>query len=186
MSKEFSNIIKVIGKQGIQEIIAKLSGEIIKDNKNLNKVVIVGIRTRGEFIAKRIVKEIKRIKGIDLANGTLDITLYRDDVIYNHNIPVVKETHMPFLTADGLKGLTVILIDDVLFTGRTIRSALDALTDMGRASKIRLGVLVNRGHHELPIAADYIGLEIKTKLKDSVRVNLMETDKKEEILHKEK
>ena len=186
MGKPFKKVTKIAGKEKIRKLIHKISHEIIKKNRNLKKILIVGIRTRGEFIAKRIVKEIKELKGIEIPHGILDITLYRDDVIYNHKLPIVRETQMPSLPPDGLKGLTVILIDDVLFTGRTIRSALDALTDMGRPDKIRLAVLIDRGHRELPISADYIGETIKTKFKDSIRVFLKETDEKEEIIYKEK
>jgi len=179
------NIKELRDDEGVKKLIRNITEEIVKENRSLKKLVIVGIRTRGEHLAKRIVNDIKELKDFEVALGILDITLYRDDVIYNQNIPILKQTHMPFLTEKGLKGLTVILIDDVLFTGRTIRAALDALMDMGRPNKIKLGVLVDRGHRELPIAADYVGIKVKTKLKDSVRVCLMETDNKEKIIHKE-
>ncbi len=167
-----------------KKLTETLASAIMKEHKSLSKLLLVGIRTRGEFIARRIVKSIKKQTGKEIPLGILDIALYRDDVVYNNRAPVVRGSSMPHLSTDGLKGFTVILIDDVLFTGRTIRAALDALMDMGRAKKVQLAVLVDRSkkHREVPISADFSGIEIATKQSDSVRVHLKEYDNQENIV----
>ncbi len=175
-------ITTIADKKETEKYIEALVSAILKEHKSLSKLLLVGIRTRGEFIAKRMLKSIKKQTGKELPLGILDIALYRDDVVYNNRAPVIRGSSMPRLNTDGLKGYTVILVDDVLFTGRTIRAALDALMDMGRAKKVQLAVLVDRSrkHREVPISADYVGLEVKTKQSDSVRVRLSEYDKTEE------
>ena len=135
---------------------------------------MIGIRTRGVILAERLQKNIKEIEGCDLPVGILDITLYRDDLTKASTQPVVGETHIDF----DLTNKKIVLIDDVLFSGRTIRCALDALIDFGRPSEIQLAVLIDRGHRELPIRADYVGKNIPTSLEQNVRVVLKETDGK--------
>ena len=137
---------------------------------------MIGIRTRGVILAERLQKNIKEIEGCDLPVGILDITLYRDDLTKASTQPVVGETHIDF----DLTNKKIVLIDDVLFSGRTIRCALDALIDFGRPSEIQLAVLIDRGHRELPIRADYVGKNIPTSLQQSVQVVLQETDRKDD------
>lgn len=168
---------KIIDAKGLNRTITRLTHEILEKNKGAEKVVLVGIRTRGEFIAKRILKKIKEIEGVDIPQGVLDITLYRDDVRVKQAQPVVKSTEILFDITDK----HVILIDDVLYTGRTIRAAMDALTDLGRYASIQLLVLVDRGHRELPIKADYVGKNVPTSINETVKVKLIETDDEDAI-----
>lgn len=156
----------------IERTILRLTHEILEDNRDLDEIILIGIRTRGVPIAQRIAKNIHAIEGKDLQVGLLDITLYRDDLTLVAPKPIVRETEIPFQIDNKM----VILVDDVLYTGRTIRAAMDALIDFGRPRAIRLLVLVDRGHRELPIRADYIGKEIPTSSKEAVEVNLREID----------
>jgi pyrimidine operon attenuation protein/uracil phosphoribosyltransferase len=137
----------------------------------------VGIRARGDVIAARLHDAIRRNEGVDLPLGSLDITLYRDDLTRIGHQPVVRESVIPFSVDDKI----VVLVDDVLFTGRTIRAAMDALVDYGRPRAIRLAVLVDRGHRELPIRADFVGKNLPTALTDDVRVRLVETGGTDEV-----
>jgi pyrimidine operon attenuation protein/uracil phosphoribosyltransferase len=159
--------------------LTRIAHEIIERNRGVERLAIVGIRTRGVFIAKRLAKALQQITSEPVPTGALDITLYRDDLM-RHAVgpqPVVRRTEIPF-SIDDMK---VVLVDDVLYTGRTIRAALDALIDFGRPKEIQLIVLVDRGHRELPIKADYVGKNVPTSLKESVHVKLTETDGTDEI-----
>lgn len=167
---------KVMDKEAIRRALLRIAHEIVEKHKGVEDLCLIGIRTRGVILAQRLQKNIKEIEGCDLPTGILDITLYRDDLTMVSTQPVVGETHMDFDITDK----KIILVDDVLFTGRTIRSALDALIDFGRPSQIQLAVLIDRGHRELPIRADYVGKNIPTSLQQNVRVILQETDDEED------
>jgi pyrimidine operon attenuation protein/uracil phosphoribosyltransferase len=173
---------KLMDEEQIYKVLRRISHEIIEKNKNLEELAIVGIRTRGVILAERIKKNISQIEKIELPFGILDITLYRDDLTLISEQPVIKETKLEFDLTDK----KIILIDDVLFTGRTIRCALDELIDFGRPKAIQLAVLVDRGHRELPIRADYVGKNIPTSLKEFVEVRVKEIDAKDEVVLLEK
>jgi pyrimidine operon attenuation protein/uracil phosphoribosyltransferase len=163
-------------QENIHRALMRISHEILEKNRGTQNLCIVGIRTRGAVLAERVNACIKRIEGHDVPVGILDITLYRDDLTMIANQPVVRETLIKFDITDK----RVVLVDDVLFTGRTIRSALDALIDFGRPSNIQLAVLVDRGHREFPIRADYVGKNIPTSIDQNVKVILKETDGKDD------
>ncbi len=156
-----------------------MSHEILEKNKGGEDIVLVGIKTRGVPLAKRVHDKIKQIEAIDVPLGELDITLYRDDLekATTDNEPEIKSATIDV----ELTGKNVILIDDVLYTGRTVRAAMDAVMDIGRPSRIQLGVLVDRGHRELPIRADYVGKNIPTSDKEIIVVQLDETDEAEHV-----
>ncbi|MFN7971354.1 MAG: bifunctional pyr operon transcriptional regulator/uracil phosphoribosyltransferase PyrR [Acidobacteriota bacterium] len=161
----------------IKRTIARLAHEIVEKNKGTDDLVLVGIRSRGVPLARRIAQKIQEAEGVAVPVGALDITLYRDDLTQIGPHPIVRRTEIPF-TIDGR---IVVLVDDVLFTGRTTRAALDSLIDMGRPRAIRLAVLIDRGHRELPIHADYVGKVVPTKMRENVRVKLSELDGAEEV-----
>lgn len=161
----------------ISRAVTRITHEILEKNKGATSLVLVGIRTRGVTLAKRIEKKINDIKGIEVDLGVLDITLYRDDLSTGKQNPVIEKTSIPF----ALEGKQVVLIDDVLFTGRSIRAAIDALIDFGRPASIQLGVLIDRGHRELPIRPDYVGKNIPTSKADRVQVLMREDDGKDEV-----
>ncbi len=163
---------KIIDEEGLTRTITRLSHEIIERNKGTQNIVLVGMRTRGEFLAQRIQKRIKEIDGSDLDLGVLDVTLYRDDFRMRLKQPEVSITDITF----DISEKDVILIDDVLYTGRTARAALDALMDLGRPNTIQFCVLVDRGHRELPIRADFVGKNIPTSINEEVKVKLSEAD----------
>ena len=167
--------------QAIKRALTRISHEIIEKNKGVKDIVIVGIRTRGVPLAERIATEIEKIEGTKVPVGILDITLYRDDLSTLAYQPVVHPTQMPVDITDK----TIVLIDDVLYTGRTIRAALDALIDMGRPKVIQLAVLVDRGHRELPIRADYVGKNVPTAGKEIVSVQISTVDEIEQVVLKE-
>ncbi|HEY9164912.1 MAG TPA: bifunctional pyr operon transcriptional regulator/uracil phosphoribosyltransferase PyrR [Candidatus Kryptonia bacterium] len=169
---------KVADAQQLGRTITRLAHEIIEHNKGAANVCVIGIKTRGDILAKRMAEKISEIEKIEVPLGTLDITLYRDDVRQKLKLPELKRTEVPFDITDK----NVVLVDDVLFTGRTIRSALDALIDIGRPNTIQLAVLVDRGHRELPISADYVGKNLPTAINESVVVHLSEIDGSDEIL----
>lgn len=162
----------------IAQTVSRITDEIISTNRDSGQLVVVGIRTRGIYLAQRLAEQLKNITGIKPPLGTLDISLYRDDLQIKREWPELKKTDIPF-TIDRK---TVILVDDVIFTGRTSRAAIEAIMDFGRPSSIQLAVLVDRGHRELPIQADYIGKKIDTNKNEKVRVLLNETDGKDEVL----
>lgn len=156
----------------IRRALIRVAHEIVEKNKGTADLVLVGIRTRGVPIAERLAEEIRKIESAPITFGVLDITLYRDDLSRLGYQPVVRETKIP---AD-ISGKNVILVDDVLYTGRTIRAALDAIMDIGRPQTIQLAVLIDRGHRELPIRADYVGKNVPTSHRENVSVELGETD----------
>lgn len=175
------NIREIMNKQAIENALKRISHEIIEHNVDTSEIAIVGIRTRGEYLANRLVAIIESMKGIKLPLGLLDITLYRDDVMNTDSQPIVHETKIDF----DISEKNIILVDDVLYTGRTIRAALDAFIDFGRPKSIQLAVLVDRGHRELPIRADYVGKNIPTSQKETVIVKLHEIDKQEQVFVRE-
>ena len=175
-----SNIVKknvIMDSEAIRRALVRIAHEIIEKNKGVEDVVIVGIRTRGVPLAQRIAAEINAIENCEMTVGMLDITLYRDDLSTLGYNPVVHGTDINF----DLSGKHVVLVDDVLYTGRTIRAALDAVTDMGRPKTIQLAVLVDRGHKELPIRADYVGKNVPTSQKETIEVVLNEIDGTDEV-----
>jgi pyrimidine operon attenuation protein/uracil phosphoribosyltransferase len=171
---------QVMDADRMSRALTRMSHEILERNRGLNEIALVGIRTRGVPIARRIAKSLHDINGDDVPTGALDITLYRDDLM-RHPVgpqPVVRRTEIPFSIDDR----KILLVDDVLYTGRTIRAALDALIDFGRPRAIQLVVLVDRGHRELPIKADYVGKNLPTSSKQSVQVRLQEIDGTDEVI----
>jgi len=167
----------VLSEQDICRAITRITHEILEKNKGATNIVLVGIRTRGATLAKRITNKINDIEGLEVDLGVLDITLYRDDLSTGKQNPVTEKTTIPF----ALEGKQVVLIDDVLFTGRSIRAAIDALIDFGRPASIQLGVLIDRGHRELPIRPDYVGKNIPTSKANRVQVLMREDDGKDEV-----
>ena len=163
---------KILDAKGIQRAIARIAHEIIERNKGAADLVIVGIRARGDHLAGRIAGMIGSIEKVTIPVGVIDITLYRDDLQVVLEQPVVHKTEIPF----DIEGQTVILVDDVLNTGRTIRAALDQLMDFGRPRSVQLAVLVDRGHRELPIRADYVGKNVPTAKGQQVEVRIKEVD----------
>lgn len=162
----------LIDAKGFVRTINRLAHEIIERNKGADTLGIVGIRTRGDLLAHRIAQKIALMEGTSVPIGSLDITLYRDDLRGRLNQPLLKTTDILF----DIQGKDIIVVDDVLFTGRTVRSALNALMDLGRPASIQLAVLVDRGHRELPIKADFIGKNIPTSPEQEVRVRMTEID----------
>ena len=167
---------KIMDKESIQRALMRIAHEILEKNRGSRDLCLVGIRTRGAVLAERVNAYIKQIEGKPLPLGILDITLYRDDLTTIGAQPVVRETRIQFDITDK----RVILVDDVLFTGRTIRSALDALIDFGRPANIQLAVLIDRGHREIPIRADYVGKNIPTAIDQNVQVILQESDEQDD------
>jgi pyrimidine operon attenuation protein / uracil phosphoribosyltransferase len=168
---------QVFTKEEIDRSIVRISHEIIENNKGAESLAIVGIRTRGCLIAERIANTIERLYGKKLDVGALDITFYRDDLSVVAEQPVIHNTEIDF----DIENKNIILVDDVLYTGRTIRCALDALIDFGRPGAIQLAVLIDRGHRELPIRADYVGKNIPTSRKELVQVKLQEIDSEDSV-----
>ena len=173
---------KILDQEGINRAIMRIAHEIIEKNKGSAELCVVGIRNRGVYIAQRIAECIKKIEGINILAGALDITLYRDDLALASGQPLVRKTEIDF----DINDKNLVLVDDVLYTGRTIRAALDALIDFGRPKSIQLAVLVDRGHRELPIRPDFVGKNIPTSKKESVEVRLQESDGSDEVLIMEK
>jgi len=161
----------------ISRALTRISHEIIEANKGAENLVIVGIPTRGVVLAQRIADAIERIEGTAVTVGQLDVTMYRDDLAH-HPTRAPQPTDMP---ADGIDGATVVLVDDVLFSGRTVRAALDALNDHGRPKAVRLAALIDRGHRELPIRADYIGKNLPSSKHERISVRLVEHDGLDEV-----
>ena len=169
----------VMDADRIARTLTRIAHEIVERNKGVDAVALVGIRTRGVPLARRIAHSLRDINHDDVPTGALDITLYRDDLM-RHAVgpqPVIRRTEIPFSIDDK----RILLVDDVLYTGRTIRAALDALIDFGRPRSIQLIVLVDRGHRELPIKADYVGKNLPTSLSQSVQVHLQEVDGRDEV-----
>ncbi|HEX2031116.1 MAG TPA: bifunctional pyr operon transcriptional regulator/uracil phosphoribosyltransferase PyrR [Actinomycetota bacterium] len=156
----------------VRRAVTRIAHEILERNKGASDLALVGIAARGDDLARRLAEEVRRIEGADVPVGVLDITFYRDDIGLRAEAPEVHETRIPF----DVTGKTVVLVDDVLFTGRTVRAALDALVDFGRPRAVQLAVLVDRGHRELPVRADYVGKNVPTRIEELVRVLLEEVD----------
>lgn len=173
---------KILDQEGVERAVIRIAHEILERNKGTGDLAIVGIRTRGALLAKRFEKKIREIERETVPIGILDITLYRDDLSEIGAQPEVHGTEIDF----NLNGRRVVLVDDVLFTGRTIRCALDALIDYGRPSSIQLAALIDRGHRELPIRADYVGKNIPTSLDEEVVVHLAEIDGRDEVVVRRK
>jgi len=169
---------KVMDTRKIKRVIHRMTTEIIERNRNLKNLVIVGIRTRGIYLGKRISKLIKEMEKVDIPVGVLDITLYRDDFSKIEAQHMVRKTEINFSVAKK----DILLVDDVLFTGRTIRAAMDSLIDLGRPKSIQLLVFIDRGHRELPIRADYVGKFLPTSKRELVQVKLKEIDNSDEVL----
>lgn len=161
---------ELLNKKDVERIVSRIAHEIIEKNKGPENICLVGIQRGGVHLAHRIAAKIKAIERVDLPVGSLDISLYRDDINIRRDHPVVRKTAIPF----DINGSKVVLIDDVLFTGRSIRAAMDALMDYGRPAAIQLAVLVDRGHRELPIRADYVGKNIPTAKREKIDVQLSE------------
>ncbi|MBL4952612.1 bifunctional pyr operon transcriptional regulator/uracil phosphoribosyltransferase PyrR [Neobacillus sp. OS1-32] len=169
----------VLDEQAIGRAMTRIAHQIIEKNKGITDCVLVGVRTRGIYLAKRLAAKIEEIEGNPIPVGELDITLYRDDLTIktdNHE-PLVKGSDIPF----EISNKKVILVDDVLYTGRTVRAGMDALIDIGRPSAIQLAVLVDRGHRELPIRADYVGKNIPTSSSEKIVVELNEVDNVDQV-----
>ena len=162
----------VMAPDDIRRALTRIAHEILERDKGAADVVLVGIADRGDDLARRLAAEVSRIEGVEIPVGVLDITFYRDDIGLRAEAPEVHETRIGF----DVSGKVVVLVDDVLYTGRTIRSAMDALMDLGRPHKIQLAVLVDRGHRELPIRADFVGKNVPTSGDDNVRVQVQELD----------
>jgi pyrimidine operon attenuation protein/uracil phosphoribosyltransferase len=169
---------KILDAAGIKRAIERIAHEIAEQNQGVEDIVILGIKTRGEYLARRIAKRLGEIEKKEIPAGALDITLYRDDLTEIAQQPVVHQTDLDF----DITGKNIILVDDVLFTGRTIRCALSEIIDFGRPAKIQLAVLIDRGHRELPIRPDYVGKNTPTTRDEQVEVRLEELDGKEEVV----
>ncbi|MDD6762231.1 MAG: bifunctional pyr operon transcriptional regulator/uracil phosphoribosyltransferase PyrR [Clostridiales bacterium] len=154
--------------ESAQRLVNRMAYEIIEDNKGLEGLVLVGIQSRGVLFAKALQNRIKELEGVVLPLGSIDITFYRDDLTRLNDHPVIRETDVPFTIEDK----NIILVDDILFSGRTVNAAVKELFDMGRPAKIKLAVLVDRGHHELPICADYCGRDVPTALDEYIDADI--------------
>lgn len=169
----------VLDEQAIRRALTRIAHEMIEKNKGIEGCVLVGIRTRGIYIAKRLAERIEQIEGTTIQVGEIDITLYRDDLSKKtkDDEPLVKGSNIPV----DITNKSVILVDDVLYTGRTVRAGMDALMDIGRPASIQLAVLVDRGHRELPIRADYVGKNIPTSSSERIVVELSEVDRIDQV-----
>jgi pyrimidine operon attenuation protein / uracil phosphoribosyltransferase len=174
----FNEKAMVMSSADIGRVMARLASQVVESNPDLDNVLLVGIRRRGVPLAERLAAKIAELNGVTVATGALDITLYRDDLSTVGDRPIVNKTELP---AD-VTGRTIILVDDVLYTGRTVRAALDELIDFGRPRRVQLAVLVDRGHRELPIQADYIGKTVSTTEEEIVKVMLPEFDEEEQVI----
>ena len=168
-------------EKAIARAITRISHEIIEKNKGVEDVILIGVKTRGVPIANRIATRIEQIEGHKVATGEMDITLYRDDLKEIQEEPVINSTNI----GTDINDKIVVLVDDVLYTGRTVRSALNALMDIGRPKSIQLAVLVDRGHRELPIRADYVGKNVPTSKQEIISVELLEVDGNDSVKIKE-
>ena len=176
---EGRNHSEILSKDGIDRSLRRISHEILERNaSSLEGLALVGVLTRGAPLARRIAENIRHFEGLEVSVGALDITLHRDDREERGEYPEVRGSHVPF----DVTGKTVVLVDDVLYTGRTARAAMDALLELGRPAAIRLAILVDRGHRELPIRADHVGKNVPTSRDESVRVRLVETDGEDGVI----
>ncbi len=170
----------IISKADLKRMLQRLALEILERNRGTEDLVLIGIKTRGEYLAQRIAKYIKAAEDVEVPVGALDITLYRDDLTEVSNQPMVSmhATDIPF----DIAAKQVVLVDDVLYTGRTIRAALDSLVDIGRPAIIRLAALIDRGHRQLPIHADFVGKHVTTAKNERIEVRLQEVDKEDNVV----
>ena len=173
---------ELIDSAAMGRAITRIAHEILEKNKGTDDLVLIGIRTRGVPLAERLAAKIEEIEGVKLPTGILDITLYRDDLSTVAQQPIVHRTEIPF----DITGKKVVLVDDVLYTGRTVRAALDALIDLGRPLQIQLAIMIDRGHRELPIRVDFVGKNLPTSKDEVVDVNFEEIDEKDAVLLLEK
>ncbi|MGB9867734.1 MAG: bifunctional pyr operon transcriptional regulator/uracil phosphoribosyltransferase PyrR [Bacillota bacterium] len=169
---------RIMDLQAMDRALSRIAHEIVERNKGVEGVVLVGIRRRGAPLASRLSQKIGQIEGQQVPVGILDITLYRDDLALKAEQPVVQKTEVPF----SLTGKHVVLVDDVIYTGRTVRAALDAVIDLGRPKSVQLAVLIDRGHRELPIRPDYVGKNVPTSRKEIVEVRVQEIDGVDEVV----
>jgi pyrimidine operon attenuation protein/uracil phosphoribosyltransferase len=169
---------QILSAEEMRRALVRISHEVIERNAGAQGVALVGIRTRGVPLAERIAHAILEFEGHEVPVGVLDITLYRDDIAIRPDYPVVRRTEIPF----NVDGLSIVLVDDVLFTGRTVRAALDALIDLGRPRRIQLAVLVDRDHRELPIRADFVGKDVPTSREEEIIVRVQELDGVDEVV----
>jgi pyrimidine operon attenuation protein / uracil phosphoribosyltransferase len=176
-AKDRSSWTKVLDADQIRRSVIRISHEILEKNRGASKLAVVGIRTRGEYLAQRIVEQINEIEKTNIPMGVVDITLYRDDIAHSAEQPLVRGTDLPF----NVDRYSIVLVDDVLYTGRTIRAALDAIIDFGRPLSVQLAVLCDRGHRELPIRADYVGKSLPTSRDQEVEVCLSESDSEDGV-----
>ena len=173
------NYSEILSKDGIDRSLRRIAHEILERNaSSLEGLALVGVLTRGAPLARRIAENVRHFEGLEVPVGALDITLHRDDREERGEYPEVRGSHVPF----DVTGKTVVLVDDVLYTGRTARAAMDALLELGRPAAIRLAILVDRGHRELPIRADHVGKNVPTSREESVRVRLVETDGEDGVI----
>ncbi len=170
-------IVLVMDAKAVERALIRVAHEMVEKNKGAENLAVIGIKTRGAYLAERIAKLIEQIEKVKIPVGLMDITLYRDDIQTKLEQPVVQKTEVLFDVVDKV----IVLVDDVLFTGRTIRAALDQIIDFGRPKNIQLAVLVDRGHRELPIRADYVGKNIPTAKDDRVNVKITEVDKEDSV-----
>ena len=176
-SKQLREKAQVLDADALDRALTRVAHEIIERNSGSNDLAFVGVQTRGISLARRLAVKVSQIDGVELPVGTLDITVYRDD-LDAHSGPIVRSSDIPF----SIKDKTVILVDDVLFTGRTIRAALDALVDLGRPKMVQLAILIDRGHRELPIRPDYVGKNLPTSRREQVAVHLQEHDGEDQVV----
>lgn len=163
---------QLINSEQLSRILTRIAHEILERNYNVDRLALVGIRTRGEYLARRLAEKCSQIEGKSFPLGVVDVTLYRDDLSHSAEQPIVRGTDLPF----NVDKSTILLVDDVLFTGRTTRAAIDAIIDFGRPKSIQLVVLIDRGHRELPFSPNYTGKNLHTSRKEEVDVMLTETD----------
>ncbi len=174
----FQEKTQLLDEKAMQRALTRIAHEIIEKNKGTQDIVLVGIKRRGVPLAERLAAAVERIEGVTLPVGVLDITLYRDDLTTQTEQAVVHQTVVPESIVDKI----VVLVDDVLYTGRTVRAAMDAIIDLGRPRAIQLAVLVDRGHRELPIRADYVGKNVPTSKKEMISVRVSELDGTDEVV----
>ncbi len=168
----------IMSAEEMRRALMRLAHEVLERNAGAQELALVGIRARGVPLAQRLSRIIAEIEGMEVPVGALDITLYRDDLAIRPDHPIVRRTEIPFSVDD----LSIVLVDDVLYTGRTVRAALDALMDLGRPRRIQLAVLIDRGHRELPIRADFVGKNVPTARDEEILVHLQETDGVDEVV----
>lgn len=174
--------VQIMDQEGIRRALTRIAHEILEKNAGTEDLVLIGIRRRGVPLASRLAEKIKEIEGTSIPLGILDITLYRDDLSQLDYHPQVRKTEVPFSITDK----KVVMVDDVLYTGRTVRAAMDALMDLGRPKLIQLAVLIDRGHRELPIRANFVGKNVPTSRKEVIKVSLIEIDGEDKVTIVEK